>query len=212
MLLHSASLRLEREATDGGSEWTGGRNIMKLPGGVRRPAVLGGALLAMMSAVACTGEADQRPDPTTPPSAQAVAVPEQEATTPAVTAAMQRYLETADEANARKPDSVVVAGARPAVFEGGAGIPPPVVRDEGSGDSWNAGTYRLVVHCAGAGTLQANFTLGDTTERAEMRACSPGGSTREVVLRLRADAAKSSVIIVPSGRVNAAVSYQIRRG
>ncbi|MFC3737238.1 hypothetical protein [Paractinoplanes deccanensis] len=154
------------------------------------------AVLATLPVTACTGGSD-RPLPARPPS---------------ITPYMPDFVRAADGANAQQPGTVIAAGARPTVTDQGAGAEALTIRDQGQ-EAWAAGTYRLVVHCAGlSGALRASFTLGAASRTADVSSCTPGVTTQEVVLRLATGASSSEIVITPAGVVQAAVSYQVLRG
>lgn len=132
------------------------------------------------------------------------------AATPAVTPEMPRYVQAANAANAEEDGTLIAAGARPTIVEQGSGVVAMVIRDEG-GDRWAKGRYRLVVHCAGAGTLYAYFRLGGTSDIRELLPCGPSATTSTVDLAIKALSSGSAVLIIPAGNAQAAVSYQIQR-
>ena len=167
-----------------------------------RRLLLGVVLLAtVVGGSACTDDAGRSSvSPSPRASASAAATP----------ADMPRYLAAADDANAEESGTVIAASARPTVTPQGTGLLTMVIRDEG-GDEWRAGTYRLVTHCAGSGTLYAYFKLGATAQIKEMVPCGTSVSTDTVELRLAATTRGSAVWIIPAGDARAAVAYQIQR-
>lgn len=166
-----------------------------------RRLLLGSALLVTMAGQsACTDDAGPSKVASPGPTASAAATP----------ADMPRYLEAANNANVEESGTVIVAGARPTVTPQGAGLLTMVIRDEG-GDEWRAGTYRLVTHCAGSGTLYAYFKLGAAAQIKEMVPCGTSVSTDTLELKLPSATRGSAVWIIPAGDARAAVAYQIQR-
>jgi hypothetical protein len=175
---------------------------------VARRITGGAALLALLAGVsACTGD-DDRGAAQSSPASSASTGPSAAAPNDAE---MQQYRMAVDDANANVAATIIAAGGRPTVVRQGAQANTMVIRDEGA-EAWQAGNYRLVVYCAGSGTLYANFRLGSTAQIEELPPCSPSVTTGAVSLRLAAAAKGSAVIIIPAGNTNAAVSYQIQRG
>ena len=168
----------------------------------RRRGILGSALLFVMTATACSGT-DVDETPTSVPASASAA-------SSGISPNMERYLQVANSANTETSKTLAAAGARPSVIEQDGGLRTMTIRDE-SRDEWAAGEYRLVVNCAGAGTLYAYFQLGEKSEIAELSACSPTATTTDVALTLKAGAINSTVIVIPVGEVQAAISYQIQK-
>lgn len=156
--------------------------------------------LAALAAAGCTGGGT--------PAAPAPSVT---AATPGVSPEMPRFLTAADDANAEGPTTVIRAGARPTVVEENSRVQTMVIRDESS-SSFAKGDYRLVVRCAGAGTLYAHFAIGKASTIEELKTCgTPTATTSAVSLSVPTDADRLSVIIMPIGNAQAAVAYQVQR-
>jgi hypothetical protein len=122
---------------------------------------------------------------------------------------MSRYMADAERANVEGPDTLHLAGARWASVGPGS-EDRPLLRDEDRSD-WQAGTYRLVVYCAGTGTLSAHFQIGKWTQVAQLPACSPEVTTGTVDLAVTSDTVGSTVTLTPVGEVKAAAAYQVQR-
>ncbi|QGN46417.1 hypothetical protein ACN26Y_09045 [Micromonospora sp. WMMD558] len=171
-----------------------------------RRLVVASAVLAMVviPSAGCTGE----PEP--PKRVDADPSPSARPSVPTADPAMERYVQAANAANAEVEGTLIAAGARPTVVDQGEGPMTMVIRDEGA-EEWKAGDYRLVVNCAGSGTLYAYFRLGDRSDIQEMLPCGTTVTTGAIGLRLRSAVTGSAVLIIPAGDVRAAVSYQIQR-
>ena len=106
--------------------------------------------------------------------------------------------------------AVVTVPARPTVVQRTTGVQTMIIRDEDAG-TWPAGTYRLVVRCAGEGVLVAHFSLGDRSVIRQLNDCAGTTSTDALELVLDRAAPKSVVVLVPAGKSMAAVGYQIHK-
>lgn len=102
----------------------------------------------------------------------------------------------------------VAAGARPTVVESGGARQTMVIHDEDEA-RWQAGSYRLVVRCAGAGRLVAFIGIGGNARIKELAPCTPTVSVDYVNIAVPRTAAKGEVVITPVGDTRAAVVYQI---
>lgn len=136
--------------------------------------------------------------------------PSTSAQTAAGTTKMSGYLAAVTTSNASTAATVVATGARPTITEQSGRVTTMVIRDEGA-NVWAKGNYRLVIYCAGTGTLYAYFELGGESEIQELLPCAPTVSTGTVDLALPNDASASKVMIIPAGETEAAVAYQIQR-
>lgn len=161
-------------------------------------------VLTVGSLAACTSEKEPNNNDLANPSSTVAG------TSVTVTPKMPQYLQAANDANVATPNTVVSIAARPTVTVQDSNVMAMTIRDEGQ-DEWKAGNYRLVVYCAGTGTLFAHFKIGNTSQIEEMPTCAPTITTSAVDLSLPSDVRGSSVIIIPAGNAQAGVSYQIQR-
>ncbi|MEO3745947.1 hypothetical protein [Plantactinospora sp. B5E13] len=160
-------------------------------------------VIALLGVTGCTGDGegpDAEPSGPTTIAGASTTISDQ----------MPHYLREADRANARTEHTVVSTAARPTVTLQDSELMTMVIRDEGQ-DRWEAGNYRLVVYCVGAGTIYAHFSLGERSEVTELPTCTPTVTTGIVELTLPDPATNSSVLIIPAGNAQAAIAYQIQK-
>jgi hypothetical protein len=81
-----------------------------------------------------------------------------------------------------------------------------VIRDEDS-STWERGSYRLEVACAGEGTLVAFIGVGANAQIKELLPCRVGVSTDHVDVDVPRVATQGTIVIV--GDTRAAVAYRV---
>jgi hypothetical protein len=160
------------------------------------------SVAALTALAACTSP-DTAPAPARPVRSVPASAPPASPDAARDTAALRRI---ADEANASDDDAMIAGGARLAL---GARREPLVSRDDTT-ENWDAGTYRLVVRCAGSGSVGARFRIGGAVATLALT-CSPAGSMGITEVRVAQGAANSSVVITPDGSGQAAIAYTIQR-
>ena len=102
----------------------------------------------------------------------------------------------------------LAAGAHAAVLQHEAPQQAMVMRDEDA-TTWEAGTYRLRVACAGQGSLSVTFAVGAQVRDKQLPPCRPDISTDQVDLVLPRATAHAVVQITPVGNTWAAVAYRV---
>lgn len=173
-----------------------------------RSRVLAAALpLTSVLAVtaACTGaDMSAQTSPAAPRSA--IAGSSEPSTAPAD---LSDLIRLADVANVSGPNTLITAGARPTVVESGGQATTMVIKDLAVSPVV-AGRYRLVIYCAGEGTLYAELTAGAVTQVAEMPPCGSSAAVGTLEVEATATGSEMGVTIIPVGTTRAAVSYQVQ--
>lgn len=166
--------------------------------------------MARIVAVTClvfvTAACDSQPTATPSQDAGATAQPQE---SDAVTVRMGQYIELANEANVEDQTTLVHAAARPTVLYQESSQQTMVIRDEDE-SSWGPGNYRLVVYCVGEGVLYAHLGIGGRSKVEELPPCSDDITTGVVDLHIPEEVSGLTVIIIPVGPVEAAISYQLQ--
>jgi hypothetical protein len=123
---------------------------------------------------------------------------------------MTELIASAEKANAGTDNTVSKSGARPLTTAQGENGGQPKFSDMGT-ENWPPNTYKLVVACAGTGTLDVRFKLGSTEQSKKLKACRPAATSDSIEVKLAKQAKGSAIAITPEGNARAAVAYQIRR-
>jgi len=160
------------------------------------PLIVG--LVMTLVASACTGSDAGKPSP--PPTTTSSSTD--------FTARIEALIASVNET--QDSNAVVRIPARPTVVQRTTGVQTMIMRDEDAG-TWPAGTYRLVVRCAGEGVLVAHFSLGDRSVIRQLNDCAATTNTDALELALDRAAPKSVVVLVPAVESMAAVGYQIHK-
>ncbi len=106
--------------------------------------------------------------------------------------------------------AIVSVPARPTVVQRVGGVQTMVIQDEDRG-AWSPGTYRLVVRCAGEGSIVAHFSIDGNSIVRQLTPCAAAPSTDVLELKLTQPGKRSVVVLIPAGESMAAVGYQIQR-
>ncbi|MFV2020530.1 hypothetical protein [Micromonospora sp. LOL_023] len=123
---------------------------------------------------------------------------------------MAEYVKFVDEANVQDSSTLVRAAAQPITVNQESSEQADIIRDEDS-SRWPPGNYRLVVYCAGSGTLRGHLGIGDDLRVEAFPPCSVDGTTGVVDLRVAEQTSDLKVIISSAGPVEAAIAYQLQR-
>jgi hypothetical protein len=139
-----------------------------------------------------------------------IAPPEKPGTSQASAPREAELLAAANAANPPVPGMQVRAGARMTITGKGADAQPIVIHDEAH-ETKQAGQYKFIVSCAGAGQVWATVRIGDQNGETAISCSDPA---KAVVMPVTTEKQSDSTIvtIVPIGSAAVAAAYQIAAG